>query len=188
MGTNDSGHEESTPLIKRLWVMAFGAAAMASVAGCAGSPAAGSSAAPPAATASSTAATQGALPWWIVWGDAPAGSSQKYTVFEGSKQNIYAGDSQYKISGPYHSEQAAYNAAQHNGHGANPNYLTEPVIQTSYGPVSGNCLTTLRSYSKQQLKQVEQGYARPSECAGVKNGALLDGANDIGQQKWQSWP
>jgi len=170
-------------------VLALGTAVAASVVGCGGS-AATTAAAKTSRKPSSPAAAQGAPAYWIIWGDGEAGSSQNWTVFQGTKQSIYqAYSSQFKISGPYYSYNAAYSAAEHGGSSpnGNPNYLTEPAVSTAYGSVTGSCLATLRSDTEPQLKQVADGMARPGDCPGVKNGALLDAANDIGQQKWQNF-
>lgn len=168
-------------------VLVLGTAVAASMAGCGGS-----AATTPAARTSQkpSSRAQGALAYWIIWGDGEAGSNQNWTVFQGTKKSIYqAYSSQFKISGPYYSYNAAYSAARHGGSSpsGNPNYLTEPAISTKYGPVSGSCLATLRSDTEPQLQQVADGMTRPADCPGVKNGALLDAAIDIGQQKWQNF-
>lgn len=171
-------------MIKRICaVLALGTAVAVPVAGCGGSSAA-------TQKPSSTASAQEALAYWIVWGDGEAGSNQDWTVLQGTKQNIYqAYSSQFTISGPYYSYNAAYSAAEQGGSSpsGNPNYLTEPTISTTYGPVSGSCLATLRSDTEAQLQQVADGMTRPGDCPGVPNGALLDAATDIGQQKWQNF-
>ncbi|HET9895672.1 MAG TPA: hypothetical protein VFQ44_12155 [Streptosporangiaceae bacterium] len=170
-------------------MLALGTAVSASMAGC-GPPAATMPAARASQKPSSPAHARGALAYWIIWGDGEAGSNQNWTVFQGMKKSIYqAYSSEFKISGPYYSYNAAYSAAQYGGSSpsGNPNYLTEPAISTQYGPVSGSCLATLRSDTEAQLQQVAAGMTRPGDCPGVKNGALLDAAIDIGQQKWQNF-
>lgn len=65
--------------------------------------------------------------------------------------------------------------------------LTAPALCTSYGTVTGACLAALRSDSETKLTHVVDGFVRPSQCAGVKNGAIIDAAQSVGLAKWPSF-